>query len=88
VLYKPADGKNERSQHPKLKWAGAVDAANYEIELYLKSRKGDPVWQTWTGDTHTRTPDLELGKKYFWRVRACSDYCSVWTDFRRFRVRE
>ncbi len=92
TLLTPPNAQTVPKQKVKLDWSDASGTTDYALEIRKDANK-QTIVKTTTTVSAFRTPALERGVKYSWRVQACANiggenYCSAWTAWRNFTVQE
>lgn len=80
----PYFGQIVRKPQVKLSWLPADCAATYRILIREEAPSGDKVLlQKDIAGTSFKTPTLEKGHTYYWRIQACNPKCSksAWYGF-------
>ncbi len=84
ILDKPRNNSEIKSSTPTLDWRDANCAGRYQITVKRDSARGNIVLEKMVRSSQLKTPTLERGHIYFWRVQACNEKgcrTSRWSAF-------
>ncbi len=86
-LLLPAD--KIKFTHPRvnLRWEEAFRTGFYRVVVRQDKVAGPKAVRVRVTQTEYKTPALETGHWYYWRLRACSNVACSPSDWRRFRVK-
>lgn len=90
VLSFPIQGENApiNGNELTLNWEEVENATGYLVQINPFPNFGSAIIETYTSTPEITVSDLEIGKKYYWRVRAFSEWssCSDFSASTSFKV--
>jgi hypothetical protein len=75
----PANNADQIKTNPLLKWSDAGDAETYRVQLSIDETFSRLVLDSAGTDTFFTARDLDLDKKYFWRVKSENEAGGEWS---------
>lgn len=87
TLLSPPDGTKVNKSEVKLKWTLGGPGSLYQVIVREDSKKGKKVVNEKVNTSKYKTPTLERGHWYAWRVKACSQVGCSETAWSYFRVK-
>lgn len=84
-LVKPRDGATKSGPAVTLKWTPGEDIWHYELQLFKDRPKGAHRTIV-TPSNGYKLVNPAPGRTYYWRVRACRNFCGEWSLKWRVRV--
>lgn len=86
TLIAPPDGDKTGHAQVNLKWNPAQRIGWYRVIVKQDSTAGAKVVRAKSDTLQFKTPELENGHWYYWRVKACSKVGCTVSPWRRFRI--
>jgi hypothetical protein len=85
----PANGATVTNTTPAFSWSPVAGTVTYEFQVAADTTFGAPlVNEKLTSTAYQATKALEVGKTYFWRVRALEPIPGEWSTIANFAVGE